>query len=601
MIFRRNNNQLQVNNLATNEQHYCEIYVDSQDIKLQAILPKQNSADYTFEVLLKDAKGNTLIADVTSKFKFCFANSIYDFRYLNVEMKFDETLPVDNFTLNLKIFNQGVLIFNKITETYTKRNAVKRCVLNLSEKDYLKVEQNGKFVFNGLDYNNTFEIATLYDVETIYNDGNRTYSIIYDCDKTLIIEDVEVPHEYSNAYFINENNCLIPISRLESSFDCLDNIGGNYYGDPKVLFPINNNTPLRYSNTTWIPLKIKTIPTEIKRNITTNGKTQRTEYKRIYELIGLEVFPNWKMLELENVFNGKNIYLDGKKYIWTGGKLFEKDTISCSNSWILKTQLELPKITNDYSCFTDCTTQCIFFNIHSGTKDQAYYDEQKELIGFTFAELIAYFQSLEDVESVVDYPVPTNLTCELVAVIKIDTYGIIPSYIYYQQTTNEYKLFAKIDNCENPKRLCEGVSNCTKPSGISITKSEYIWCSQPMEIIITKVEITISNAIIQNTNDWEVQTGYIATYDINGNVNLEFTLKNFGITTNDYTSPYNLINELIAILPAELKPNNQLTFTQGTNTIYIESNGEVYVIGQAPITATETTLIINPITYNKNN
>ena len=126
-------------------------------------------------------------------------------------------------------------------------------------------------------------------------------------------------------------------------------------------------------------------------------------------------------------------------------------------------------VVNESSCQEDCILLCYYFVIYGGTKDQAYYDENGNLIGHLFAELMNYFNNLPDTISVEDFDV-SGLSCDPVAVVKIKTYGTVPAFIYYWELTPTNRIYARRDDCDSPNNLCDGFEGmCEVPNGITLT------------------------------------------------------------------------------------------------------------------------------------
>lgn len=596
MILLNNLSQLQQYNLAYKEALYFQPIVIPSDISLQGLLPKQVHNNYSIEIHLMSWDGDQFIADISNSFKVLFAISNNNQNYFNIQLKhFEDFEKYDTelFILKIIVRNNGLLLFSKITEPYRKLKTSKMCYAVIDDFAMMIISKAGYIKIN----NETFQFGQgLQDsgFEIDYNEGN--YYLYVDCLDLVQVgycykgEDVKIDVPLIATDFLQENGCQLPLIKLSATYNCFDNVKNAYYGDPKTLlnYPGNDQT-LIHQNSFYIQGQLQLQPAEIKRNITFLGKPQRTENIEKLSVFGLEVFPDWKMREIESVLSGRRIFVDGIEYIYRGAKSFTRDEIQGSNSWIFKTELENAPKVNDFTCIEDCITNCYYFVITSGTKDQDYYREDKSKIGDTYQELIDYFNSLNDIISVTDVDTST-IGCHIIAAIKIDSFGYVPSFIYYKMPINEYRIFVKFDDCQNPIKLCEGLTNCGElPKEIFSTFTSYEGCAEtPREITSTMENLRTYEPFryTQLSEKWNDVNSYDFKRFSDNKVELYFQAMGPDDT-------YDLIDEYIMILDVLGIPTHDVYQSYEDISVHIDTAGKVFVTGN-----TTNSLLTIKITYN---
>lgn len=595
MILVNSVSELQQYNLGQREDLYFEPIVLATDIFFQGYLPKQVQNLYSFEAHLMSYQGDEFIADITADFDALFAVSIYGKNYFNLRLKhFSPQFDGHSlFLIKITVKNAGFTVFSKLTEPYQRLDTENRCYAVIDDFAMMIINKAGWIKVNNVQFANGQGLQESgYDLD--YIDGN--YYLYVPCNDVVQIgycykdEDVIVNVPLTTTVTVKDG-CQAPHVRLESTYNCEDDITGYYYGDPKSLLGYNANMPtLRYRKTIYIPGEVEMVPTEIKKSVNFFGKPQRVEYVRKYALNGLHVFPKWKALEIEAMFSGRRIFINGLEYIFKGGTIFEKDSVMLSNSWKLKTQLEdFPKV-NDFSCLDDCSDFCYYFVIPGGTKDQLYYGEEKQIIAHTYQELIDYFTSMLDVTSVADFKTNT-LSCEPAAVLKIDTFGTVPSFIYYGLPLPEYKVFAKYDDCSNPVRICEGISGCSKPNNITFETVDYVSCAQTPSNVTYLIENITDEAWIRQElaeigEGWTSESVFL--YKKAASAKIGFTL------VSPYTDADLLTDLIVCVLPPSCYPETAFYQDVENAVLYFDTNGWVTMTGYS----TNQKIILPETIYN---
>lgn len=191
-----------------------------------------------------------------------------------------------------------------------------------------------------------------------------------------------------------------PIIQIKSTFECIDNETGYYYGLTDNV--ISGNPTFSYVNVFNIPATIKRTPRTINKVTAYNCKVQRSESFRPYELKGQGVdalLPDWKLNELENLLHGNKIeindfgYLGNREYIYDGGEIGEK----------VHKRIDLFRITiplrdcavrTDFGCGSCAKDETVnTFVVPNGVTGNKFFTENKILVG-GFSEIKGYYAGL---------------------------------------------------------------------------------------------------------------------------------------------------------------------------------------------------------------
>lgn len=282
--------------------------------------------------------------------------------------------------------------------------------------------------------------------------------------------------------------CYQPVLKLEGDYVCNDNLFGYYYGSPKTIVAsnfCNSEDPcsLRYENTTIVKGRLKRQPTDVKRTVTVDTcRNVATTISRIYSLEGYTVYPEWKVDEIETIFAANKININNQEYLFRGGQIFDADKVACSCGFLLNAKMEECAVLTEYGCETECKFICGFFVIPDGEKDQPYFNDNGELIGTTFADLLSYFTDVYGAEAVEDLDI-TGLTCQLIAAIKVSGSSVLPPYIYWREVKVPNKVMLQLHECTFTD-LCE--ANPLKCATPEISDHEFTNGCETPEITSTE-------------------------------------------------------------------------------------------------------------------
>lgn len=257
---------------------YGDMLFTPYDLILQGQLPVISSNSYTITVSILSTDGLTVyMSDITSYFNKCIGLNTDGVPYFNLQLKkwHDAMCTYGCFILQVQVKDEaGVIRFNKYTQKYSVENCCVRA-----------------------------EGVTIDDP-----DGN----------------DLAVDCSPSNTFI---DNCGGKYIKMYTTFNCIDNYTGDYYGLP--VTPYSLDTPFKFYKVSWLQASVYYMPVTIKTTISINCRLQKTELTPTWQMEGRTSFPLWKVQELELMFGAENINIDGKDYKFPGGTVFER--ISKSN------------------------------------------------------------------------------------------------------------------------------------------------------------------------------------------------------------------------------------------------------------------------------
>lgn len=117
------------------------------------------------------------------------------------------------------------------------------------------------------------------------------------------------------------NSCVPDLVQLVWQSDCTEDFNGDFYG-PGTTFYTNTAAEVNFVRLTVIEGRLKKLPTNIKRTLSINCRTQRTEKTKKFLLQGKKPFPLWKMEEIEMMLLGNRIFINGVEKQSEGGTAF---------------------------------------------------------------------------------------------------------------------------------------------------------------------------------------------------------------------------------------------------------------------------------------
>lgn len=203
----------------------------------------------------------------------------------------------------------------------------------------------------------------------LFNGFTQKYNIINDI---IVAGDVTITGGCSLTNLatlcnspVLDGTCGKPYVKFNAVFDCIDTFTGDYYGDPSGVIGGIGLFPFDFIRQSWIEGRLKKLPRAIKRTISINGRTQRTETTPKYQLQGVVPFPVWKMEELENMLLANHLYADGIEYQSDGGTPFAQFGKPQNSNYVYKMEMDLQDLYEwqVFGCTPVCVSQTYYYPI----------------------------------------------------------------------------------------------------------------------------------------------------------------------------------------------------------------------------------------------
>lgn len=163
------------------------------------------------------------------------------------------------------------------------------------------------------------------------------------------------------------SNCKKNIVQLVWQNDCVDDYTGDFYGTGQIILS-DTGTFIPFVKLSNVEAMVKTLPRTIKRTVSINCRTQRTETTQKYQLQGVNsgiAFPQWKMQEIEGMLLSNHFFIDGKEYQSEGGAPFTQlgTPQNCLYRFKLEMDLQDCYEWQVFGCTVDCTPIISYYPI----------------------------------------------------------------------------------------------------------------------------------------------------------------------------------------------------------------------------------------------
>lgn len=366
--------------------------------------------------------------------------------------------------------------------------------------------------------------------------------------------------------------------RFESTFDCVDTFTGDIYAEGEVLTSVG--TLFTYTRFCYIPSRLRPIPNEIQRIVSKNCRTQKTQVKPSLQFFGTIHFPTWKMLDIEGMFLGNNLYIAGEKYEADGDTYFEELGTPKDCQYIYKFSAIVNKCLQwqIFGCVPDCTSLASYYLFP--TEFSRLYDDSLRPIADTPEQLITYFQSIQGTQLAME--LPFALPCNYDSVVKVISSGVLPKFIYVDNLYPSNRIYPKQlpINATDLSSLCNGVTinNQVPIPDVTGYESEDINVAIPDVTGYESVSANAETIAVTAASGWTVNGTFTSATNYNGEGVLNLSLT----TTNP--SPYT--NEVICVLSQEGRPSADILITDTNNgnmptssTLIIGADGNVTYTG----------------------
>lgn len=361
------------------------------------------------------------------------------------------------------------------------------------------------------------------------------------------------------------SECNKPVIKLVATPSCESSNGNIADGSDGVSnFPFQIITNLKGF--------IRDIPREIIRQNSKNCKPQKVQSSIKYELQGGDLYPSWKMREIEQSFMSEKIEIDSNEILYSGGSVFEPAGNSCNNLFRLKVIIEECSTISIFGCSPTCLTPTYYFVIPPVVIPEFetipdFFNDSGILIASGYSQLLSYYSNSAGVLEVIDIIEPLPIQCAYYKAFSVKTSGIVPSYLFVNAVSNTNKVFGVSLDENNPdyNKLCKGVDNtsCLMP----VIEPPFVYeltCGDITIGSITQFSDTMCAIMVQNmwVGDVEITSiGDTRSIDID-------------ISSTEYISGGGEIGEIAHTIVIGEECGITLSIDGGASIIDIQVNGD---------------------------
>lgn len=572
---------------------YCEALTYPHDLQLQAALDSSIS-DYAIKFYVYSPDGVTLYEDATSYFEYYFGEikvNKLPYRFFNARLKSYAPTMCQYACYILRVVvtgsanGQTLTLFDKYTERYC-------------QTDCCDVAKNITIAQAGLVIGGGTGTAT-EGIDPIFTPGNPTGT-----------GTPGVPTPVSPV--APTGSCGEPLIRLISSFDCLDNFTGEFYGVPDSTLNGTSAT-FQYVKVSTFKGRIVRRPREITREISYNCRLQSAESTPVYLLEGFEFFPAWKMYEIESQLHAKYIYVDdynkGKRYEFAGDTPFSQVS-NCFELFKLSATMQDCTQRQLYSCTPDCNKMTnpdgsnLLFAIPQGYMGGAFYDELRVKVANDYEGLKDYLRTRDGVSAINDIST-ASLDCTVQYIVTVTSEKSVTSALYYDAPTASKQILPLVVN--DYSDVCAVQPAYCAVSMVGDISMDYATCATPESGTFT-VEAIVPDVVgISGFGDWEEDA--LATDASLWNKQVTFSLK---VTNTELAEdpenvgePVAIASDIIGVIGGSARPAVQVVLHSGNSTlpddmyITIDVYGMIRFSGaSSTASSSNVTIVLSNLTYN---
>lgn len=525
---------------------YCETILQPYDLYLQGVLDTNGSPTYQTRVEVYKPNGEFL-EDASTYFQFFYGVNTLGRHYFVGRMKSYSASMCNNvcWILKVTVYKSSTIYFDYYTERYCSPDCC--------------AQPNGVTLTDGLTE------AYPTPQGNIIIPGNGVDEDTFTPTRPLSVKD---PCGKSYLY-------------SEIFSDCYSVFTGNMYKHPNVI----QGSKFDYVEKSNINAFIRSMPATIDRTYSLNCRLQRAQKFDVFQLQGKELYPTWKMKELQNWFTNQYLFLNGERYEMDSTEMFELTIIpnSCIPMYRLNVQLRRCNVKQIFGCGVSCEANSMAFIVPSNI-GQGMFDENKQYIGSTVEDLQTYFNSQMGVQATVEIE-PVDYDCDFNFGITVTSLpqAYIPTSIYAGGIMPNNRVFGI--NPDNLPYLCTIITpSCETPVIGSISNEETV-CVAPMIGSITNEAAPNTDLYITGFGDW-TNAGSDATLSVNTvtiNLKVDNTTISYDDSDPEAVLPYvsgqiGYISEVA--WPATDKIVNNAEVDAAGGTLIIQSNGAIFYSGQ---------------------
>jgi len=340
-------------------------------------------------------------------------------------------------------------------------------------------------------------------------------------------------------------DCGKPIVKLEAYSGCdVDAFTGDFYGEGDVQTKSDGfGGTIGFKKTTNLHANISRVPRKITRTISYFCKTQKVRSSKLWQLEGLDIYPGWKMAEIEEMLEAETIVIDGEEVIYRGDEeAFRLALNSCKDMFLMRMQIEDCAKQQIFGCKKDCkTNNDRYINVTDGIfggdmSASKFYNSSKALIASSydgFKEWLRVQNGVTDVQEVDN----SAMKCSSYKVLKVSGGSNLDTSYYATLTNQNNKIYLRSVN--NINDLCNNQDNtvCTPlvfgtPTLIKEECDALIFGTPIINKVGADCTVIPMNGWVQGAGD----TSFTAGIDSNS---INLSIKNPGYPDNNSSTTLN--------------------------------------------------------------
>lgn len=577
---------------------YCEALTYPHDLQLQGTLDSSVS-NYTIKFYVYSADGVTQYEDATAYFEYYFGKvsvNGLNHHFFNARLKSYTPAMCQHACYILRVVVTGNVngqthtLFDKYTERYCQTDCCD-VAKNIS------IDQDGLLIGGGSGSGTGTATEGIDD--RVFTPSNPTGTGV-----PGVFTPVTPPPP--------TGACGEPLIRLVSSFDCIDNFTGVFYGVPDTTLS-GTTANFQYVKVSTFKGRVVRKPREISREISYNCRLQSTESTPVYQLEGFEFFPTWKMYEIESQLHAKYIYVDdygkSKRYEYAGDTPFSQVS-NCFELFKLSATLQDCTQRQLYSCSPSCKTATnpdgsnLLFAIPQGYQGGGFYDLQGLKVANSYDGLKDYLRTRDGVSAINEVSTE-SLDCTVQHIVTVTGSRPLPSSLYYDEPGGANVISAQVVNDYNDVCVTQP-AYCATPI-LGATSIIEAVCDTPASDSFSVDAILPDVVEITGYGDW--QEDALATDASIWKKVVTFSLK---VTNTELTEDPEAVGEpivvppvVIGVLGSSARPPYMVVLTSDNNNlpedvyITIDEFGRISYSGTVTAsTASDVTITLNNLTYN---
>lgn len=577
---------------------YCEALTYPHDLQLQGTLDSSVS-NYTIKFYVYSADGVTQYEDATTYFEYYFGKvsvNGLNHHFFNARLKSYTPAMCQHACYILRVVVTGNVngqthtLFDKYTERYCQTDCCD-VAKNIS------IDQDGLLIGGGSGSGTGTATEGIDD--RVFTPGNPTGTGV-----PGVFTPVTPPPP--------TGACGEPLIRLVSSFDCIDNFTGVFYGVPDTTLS-GTTANFQYVKVSTFKGRVVRKPREISREISYNCRLQSAESTPVYQLEGFEFFPAWKMYEIESQLHAKYIYVDdygkSKRYEYAGDTPFSQAS-NCFELFKLSATLQDCTQRQLYSCAPACNKATnpdgsnILFAIPQGYQGGAFYDEQRVKVANNYEGLKDYLRTRDGVSAINEVSTE-SLDCTVQHILTVTSDKSMTASIYYDEPTLANQLLPLVVN-EYSDVCAVQPAYCAMPVVGDII-NELAVCDIP-EVNSFSVDAIVPEEVsITGFGDWEEDALATEASVWNGQVTFSIKVVNDQIAEDPEAVGESVAipSDIIGVIGGAARPTVQAVLNSGNSNlpedvhITIDEFGMIRYSGASTAaTASDVTITINNLTYN---